>query len=217
MDRNNYLIHFTTRMGLPPPEDDDGKRRGCRGGCARLLGSVLVFSAAIVLLVVAIGGCTSSRGPAQPSRTGSTETSATLPGVAQPPPAEPVQATATVRYERPKGKVLTYVLSVPGARLVAGTDSTVTVSVTNPLNRVASTSDYYRVTMTDSFGRVFMDTHPPSSRFMLMSVPIGPRKTYRYSLEFVVPLPGSYTVALPSVIDPHTGKPLAVDFESVKP
>ena len=177
----------------------------------------IALSAAIIVLVVAIGGCTSSRGPAQPPGTGSAETSATSPGVARPPLTGPVQARATVRYERPKGKVLTYVLSVPAPRLVAGSDSTVTVAVTNPRDRWVTSRDYYRMTMTDSFGRVVMDTYPPVWRSGLIGVPIGAKKTLRHSVSFVVPLPGSYTVALPDVVDPDTGKPLAVQFESVMP
>ena len=127
---------------------------------------------AMLLVSVAVAGCTASA-PAP-----------------KPLPAKPVTATMSVTSPHRSQKLLTYTLSIPASKLEAGSDMTVTVTVTNSTDATESSSAYYRVTVTNSKGKVWADNHPPGYPGILGSVLIGPKQTYRHEVSFGVPPEG---------------------------
>jgi hypothetical protein len=152
---------------------------------------------ATLVMSVAVAACTFSDRPAR------------LPA------PEPVSATMSVSSPHPSQKLLTYTVSVPSAKLEAGSDMTVTVTVTNSTDATESSSQYYRVTVTNAEGKVWADNHPPGLIGSIGSVLIGPKQTYRHEVSFGVPPAGVYVVQMPDVYAPHDLNHLAVAFESV--
>ena len=120
----------------------------------------------------------------------------------------PVESSATVDG-------LIYLLTVPAVTLDAGADGVATYSVTNSTDATLSIDPLTRMTITGSDGTIIVDTKPPGSRFLASTAEVGPGEVFWRLLPFEVPEPGTYTIALPEVIDPATSRPLTVGFESV--
>jgi hypothetical protein len=132
--------------------------------------------------------------------------------------AQPVSASLTMTSPHPSKtpQRLAYTLTVPGAKLEAGSDGTITVTVANSTDATQSSVAYYRVLIADPNGKVSVDSHPAGEWSFANPVLIGPGETYRHEVPFVVPSPGVYVAQLPMVHESHSPVRLAVAFESVE-